>query len=121
MVQPGDIEDADGRNTYRPIYNPLHPKPVNVSECVLPRLFLIFAFAEETWVRNIELTRQADTMASAYSSLLRSLARYYSTIQTAIVVITAQMNEVRSPPNFTSKPLSTELYHVDLIAKTLPD
>lgn len=36
MVQPGDIEYAQGRNTYRPIYNPLHPKPVEVSECVYP-------------------------------------------------------------------------------------
>jgi hypothetical protein len=36
MVQPGDIEEAERRNTYRPIYNPLHPKPVHVRECVTP-------------------------------------------------------------------------------------
>jgi hypothetical protein len=32
MPQPADEEEGELRNTYRPIYNPFHPRPVEVSE-----------------------------------------------------------------------------------------
>ncbi|RDW69577.1 hypothetical protein BP6252_08597 [Coleophoma cylindrospora] len=90
MPQPGDEEEAGApprlRNTYRPLYNPLHPPPVNVPDHQDESIFCVPPFFGPLLFENSNSdARDHCANERTFLSYLR-LSVYMAIVSVAIVV-----------------------------------
>lgn len=95
MPQSGDVEEAESPplivNSYRPYYNPLHPKPVEVAQYVK---YMNLQCTASLTTSNKHLVKITMTQSSVVNP---SLGPCSSTMSTVTAETTAQTNEVASP------------------------